>query len=191
MLQRSRVRARVSARAIATVIDPPRIEPELSIGRATKALRNSVCPEQPWFPGRMRGSVLISGSGGGKADAARSTSAWRRWVSASHQPLHTNPIVGPRNAIFRNPLPFPCQGVFQRIFRAKDSLPGCVAWDWYVIDRTSFIGPEPHRFAPRIRFFAGIFPESREVREHAGPPLFGRNGRLRAQRRRLPDSAVA
>ena len=188
MLQRSRVRARVSARAIAKMIDPPRIEPELSIGRATKALRNSVCPEQPWFPGRMRGSVLISRFGGRQGGCR---SFHLGCVSASHQPLHTNPILGPRNVIFRNPLPFPCQGVFQRIFRAKDSLPGCVAWDWYVIDRTSFIGPEPHRFAPRIRFFAGIFPESREVREHAGPPLFGRNGRLRAQRRRLPDSAVA
>jgi hypothetical protein len=51
MLQRSRVRARVSARAIATVIDPPRIEPELSIGKAMKASRNSVRPEQPWFLG--------------------------------------------------------------------------------------------------------------------------------------------
>ena len=39
MLQRSRVRARVSARAIAKMIDPPRIEPELSIGKAVKAVR--------------------------------------------------------------------------------------------------------------------------------------------------------
>ena len=72
---------------------------------------------------RYRGQVSSNRLGSGKVDAALSASAWRRRVSVSHQSLHTNPILGSRNAILEIPLPFRCQGVFSADIGAKTSLP--------------------------------------------------------------------
>jgi hypothetical protein len=114
-------------------------------------------------------------------DGATSTS---RDVRSASQP---NPILGPINAIFRNSLPFPCQGVFSVIFGAKIPCQDDSLRIRMLLIRRAFPALSRIVVHPDSNF-AGIFPYNRELlRAHriAAPrPQLPVTARHRARRRK-------